>query len=184
MEPEEYIKWGIDMIKKINELYPEYNEYKFSRFVYWKLELSHNQLITRQTEWFNNHKHLYEMFWNRVLYYREHKEEALENIKNVRLTNDIFLKTETIPIPKTNKKESVFIKSTNTEKVKENDSDPFMSSSVSKPKNIIKKNTIKKKDKEDIFLSSDNKELLYKNSKEENNDEEVLVLVKNNRKKK
>lgn len=181
MDTEEYIKWGDNMKSRINELYPEFNEYKFSRFVYWKLELSHNQLITRQIEWFNDHKYLYEMFWNRVLYYREHKEEALENIKNVRLTNEIFLKTETIPIPKTIKKESVFIKATNIETTKENDSDPFRSSSVSKPNNIIKKT---KKHKEDIFLSSDNKELLYKNSKKENEDEEVLVLVKNNRKKK
>jgi putative phage-type endonuclease len=173
MEPEEYIKWGNNILSKVPILYPELNEYKFSRYVYWKLELSHNQLITRQIEWFNNHKHLYEMFWNRVLYYRENREEAIENIKNQRLSNDIFLKTETIPILKSKKKESIFIKSTIKEDIKKIDSDPFLSSPKSKTK---------QKHKEDIFLSSENRELLYKNSRKES-EEETLVLVKNNKKK-
>jgi putative phage-type endonuclease len=101
MTGHEYKLWTTNTIKNLKTLYPELvSKYKFSKVVYWKLAKSHNELITRQIEWFENNKSKYEKFWSRVLYYREHLEEAKEDIQGQRLSNDVFLYTDSMRIPK------------------------------------------------------------------------------------
>jgi putative phage-type endonuclease len=173
MTPLEYRTWAKETIKNIQTLYPEFNEkYKFSRVVYWKLLKSHNELITRQPTWFLNNYNTLKKFWDRVVYYREHTDEAKEDIINQRLSNEVFLLTETEKLPKIKsvqqfKKDNVFIKSeqnNQNNRVNQIDIDVFASSSeiqnqinVSKSvsskssKLIIQKN---KKD-DDIFASSE-----------------------------
>jgi putative phage-type endonuclease len=173
MTPLEYRSWAKETIKNITTLYPEFNEkYKFSRVVYWKLLKSHNELITRQPKWFEENYNTLKKFWDRVVYYREHTDEAKEDIINQRLSNDVFLLTETDKLPKIKsiqqfKKDNVFIKSEQNNQI---DVDVFATSSeiqnqpnqpnlLSKSKTIQNKTTsskllIQKKD-DDIFASSE-----------------------------
>ena len=103
MTADEYKKWWSSTITNLNSLYPELvKHYKYSRVVFWKLELSHNELITRQNSWFDKYKDHYTKFWNRVLYYRNHLNEAREDLIEQRLSNDVFLNTSSDRIPKTN----------------------------------------------------------------------------------
>ena len=176
MSPTEYKKWTQDTIANLNTLYPELtSEYKFSKVVYWKLELSHNELITRQIDWFEQHKKQYKMFWDRVLYYRDHKDEAIEDLLNQRLSNEVFLLSESIKIPKikslssfkkqndsTNleQNDSIFMKSNKASDSilsEHNSSDIFLSSSPTIPitsKTKIKTNTKTKSKNDDEFLNS------------------------------
>jgi len=174
MTPSEYKIWTTNTINNLDKLYPELtNEYKFSKVVYWKLENSHNELITRQIEWFDKYKNQFEKFWNRVLYYRNRLDEAKEDLIDQRLINELFLVSDELKIPKfksmssynkqlLNESNSVFIKPKITSK-----DDLFLSSDA--PKNIeISKKKIQKDDlflssnaskkkiqKDDLFLSSD-----------------------------
>jgi len=150
--PIEYKKWSIYTIKNIKILYPDFNTtYKFSRVVYWKLIKSHNELITRLPEWFKKKYNILEKFWNRVKYYREHSDEAKEDIQNQRLSNSIFLSTEDNKIPKTKSSvqykkqyENIFIKLNN---------------------NIDKKELTKELIKEkDVFASSESEDKIDNNS--------------------
>ena len=101
MTPAQYKVWWTNTLTNIKTLYPDLvKDYKFSRIVFWKLELSHNELITRQTKWFDDHKLLYEQYWNRILYYRDHLDEAKEDIKEQRLSDEVFLYTPQPKIPK------------------------------------------------------------------------------------
>lgn len=102
----EYNEWVEYTINNLNILYPEYNNYKYSRTIYWKLESSHNELITRKKEWFNNNKYLYEIFWKRVLYYREHLDE-IEDIMNNNLTNKYLLSSNEIKILQSEKEYNI-----------------------------------------------------------------------------
>jgi putative phage-type endonuclease len=166
--PTEYKTWTDFIIKNWTKLYPDYAlEYKFNKIVYWKLKMSHNELIMRQPAWFDSTKDLYKKFWERVEYYRKNIEEAKIDIKEQRLSNEVFLQTDTPKIGKITslnnyKKDqhnsSIFIKS------KQNlESETFLSSSdkeinqnqkLPKTKNTTKTNKPNKKN-DDIFLSSD-----------------------------
>lgn len=207
MTADENIKWANDTIKDLDNQYPEITKnYKFSRVVYWKLMLSHNELVTRQQNWFDDNKHLYKQFWDRVLYYRSRLDEAKEDILNQRLSNDTFLKTITNKIPKrtssTNSSDSneIFINST---KCKKDKNDVFIDSSDSpKNKSIFIKQIVPKKqnNKKDIFIDDSNKTIvkkmdepipkpipLYKEmtTDQVNNDDMLdLVMIMENRKKK
>jgi putative phage-type endonuclease len=172
--PEEYKEWAKKTVKNIKTLYPEFNEkYKFSRLVYWKLVKSHNELIMRQTKWFEKHYDTFKRFWNRVKYYRAHPDEAKEDIIGQRLSNEVFLLTEQdkIPIVKSLAKyKNIFIKN-NTESnnsknnIVDDPCDVFLSSSDNKDKTILdkpskkltsKKADVKKMIKEvDMFQSSE-----------------------------
>lgn len=167
MTSDEYKKWWSSTISNLNTLYPQLvKHYRYSRVVFWKLELSHNELITRQPEWFNKYRNHYAKFWDRVLYYRNHQDEAREDLIEQRLSNDVFLNTTTDRIPKTNtitKKtlSNIFIsnKSDKSEK-SEPENDIFVDSSESKP--IAKVNNISTnikskpviKTNNDIFVDS------------------------------
>jgi putative phage-type endonuclease len=171
MTPNEYIDWANQTISNIKTLYPELVEkYVVSKCVYWKLELSHNELITRQCDWFESNRKHYEVFWDRVKYYRNHMDEAIEDIVDQRLTNDIFLNTKSIRIPKnksSKKVKDIFIK--NTDKYNKVDKDIFRSSSeddiitkTSKSQqsvNLVPKNNQIIKKQNDVFLSSDSDEI-------------------------
>jgi hypothetical protein len=100
MNPNEYSIWIDNTLKNIHSLYPEYDEYYYSRSVYWKLEMSHNELIMRQKEWFENNKHLFEIFWNRVMYYRNNMDEAQDDIVKQKLTNQQLLSNKSDKISK------------------------------------------------------------------------------------
>ncbi len=190
MTAQEYKDWATETIKNINTLYPEYkNDYKFSKIVYWKLELSHNELITRQVNWFESNKLLFERFWDRVIYYRNHLDEANEDIVEQRLSNDIFLNSTTIKIQKNNnKKNEIFIKPTNNE-------DIFLDSSDDKVKVKTKTKTKTKTKVEiknnDIFLDSSEEKPKPKPKPksipvqimDDNNELLDLVLITENRKK-
>lgn len=203
MTPNEYKLWTDETLKNLNNLYPELaGEYGFSRVVYWKLNTSHVELITRQCEWFKMHKPLYDKLWKRVLYYREHIDEAKEDIIGQRLSNDIFLTTETTRIPKIGKKinNNVFLSSNgqknddiflSSDKQCEDNDDVFLSSSDKKYKNnngfLI--GSIKQCKKPILTnVVKPNKPIhLYKNvgSTTDQNDETLdLVIITENRKKK
>jgi len=208
MTGEEYIEWAKDTVKNLKTLYPELvNEYKFSRVVYWKLEKSHNELITRQPEWFEAHKKDYAKFWSRVLYYRKHLDEAKEDLIEQRLSNEVFLQTETDRIPKiksftqfkksvgtNDDSSSIFIKSTG----KKDSDDIFLSTSdnsaVTKPKPVSKPVSKKQKytdelnksksvkNNDDIFLTSesptkDKKIPLYKESTQIEDDDNLDLVM-------
>lgn len=198
MTPNEYKLWIDETLRNINNLYPELTkEYKFSRIVYWKLNTSHAELITRQNEWFNIHKPLYDKLWNRILYYRKHIDEAKEDIIGQRLSNDIFLMTETNRIPKIGKKNNNDIFLSSSDKQYKNNDDVFLSSSDKQCKSKTKNDTFlvnpnnQCKDKDDVFLSSSDKSNqpthTHKNFEsvtDHNNDMLDLVIITENRKKK
>jgi putative phage-type endonuclease len=114
MNPNEYSIWIDNTLKNIDSLYPDYKEYSYSRTVYWKLELSHNELIIRQKDWFQNNKHLFEIFWNRVLYYRNNLNEARDDIVKQKLSNQFLLSNKNNKISKQilkekDKKKDIFL---------------------------------------------------------------------------
>lgn len=212
MSVNDYLAWKDFILNNLNKLYPELiSKYKFSRFVYWKLEKSHNQLIERQQLWFDQHKKMYEKFWNRVLYYRTHKLEAEADIRNQRLSNDVFLLTETEKIPKIesikkfrdNKEEN-----TNSHKLKKQPTDSeseeiFLSSDSKEQTNKKNENKLKLGAANEIRTNKKNSNKLNKpkisvmpvipvmpvmsvhNSTNKKNDDNLeLIIVKENRKKK
>ena len=69
---------------------------RYNCVVYWKLELSHNELIIRQKEWFENNKHLFETFWNRVMYYRNNMDQSVDDDDALPLYDDVNLKVKYI----------------------------------------------------------------------------------------
>ena len=195
--PAEYKEWEEYTIKNMATLYPKLiKEYKYSRTVYWKLILSHNELIIRQPNWFNTHKHMFETFWNRVLYYRTHMLEAQTDIVNQRLSNEVFLQTITNKIPKIDAANSLKMYKNNS---KNNSSDEnsshkckqkqstvdvnnlFLNSSEESPK--INNNP---KIKIDILVPDVNStKNIINNENDNDNDNENdldLVIVKENRK--
>jgi putative phage-type endonuclease len=207
MNESEYKLWIDTTIKNLHSLYPELiSEYRYNKVVYWKLQSSHNELIMRQQEWFQANKEYYRIFWNRVLYYREHIDHAKYDLIDRRLSNDLFLKTDTDRIIVKEpiiKKDSIFIKSTNKEK----NTDEFLSSSDKQVKIISKKPLSKKQEyinrKVEIISSESEKPAhapaptptpmpikipVYKNSINTNNnfdnDNLDLVMIGENRKKK
>jgi hypothetical protein len=134
-------------------------DYTFSRVVYWKLKLSHNELITRQPEWFEQYKPQFEKFWNRVLYYREHKNEAKIDLFDRRTTNELLLNSEEIRV--TNDIDNIFIKQTSDHNDDHNSNDMFLTSSdnskIKQSKVKTYNKTYKSKDN-----SKDNKKKVFK----------------------
>lgn len=119
--PLEYINWSKNMIKNLDKYYPDLTkDYYYSRCVYWKLILSHNELVVRQDIWFEKNKEKYKLFWDRVLYYREHKNEVKEDIIDQYMTNQYLLTLKTDKIPK--KKEGI-----KSKKISNKEDDPFLS---------------------------------------------------------
>lgn len=211
----EYKTWTTETVKNLKTLYPELmTEYKFSRIVYWKLETSHNELITRQIEWFKTHISKYEKFWARVLYYRNHLNEAKEDLIEQRLSNEVFLYTDSIRIPKINslarappteikkslKSNDIFISDNHDNKHNSNTSnDIFLTSSeptvkkqallsslVSKTKQTV----LGKKKKSPALTNKKNDNIdifldsVESNKNDNNNGLLDLVMVTGNRKKK
>lgn len=171
MTPSEYDNWTTETIKNLSTLYPDLvKDYTFSRVVYWKLQLSHNELIMRQPEWFEQYKSQFEKFWNRVLYYREHKDEAKIDLFDRNATNELFLNSEDLRVVVDT--DDIFIKQTSDHKDENNDNDMFLTSSEDIKKKQKRKTSInigqtkpkkpfKKLDtKNDLFLtSSDDKKI-------------------------
>jgi putative phage-type endonuclease len=121
MTEEEYKNWYEFTINNINTLYPEYTDkYKFNKLLYWKLDLSHNELITRNKIWFESNKHKFQLFWNRVLFYRNNKELIENDILQNKFNHYYFYSNEDLRLNfnnifiKNNKKkptESLFLSS-------------------------------------------------------------------------
>jgi putative phage-type endonuclease len=160
MTPSEYDKWTTETINNLPTLYPDMvKDYTFSRVVYWKLKLSHNELITRQPEWFEQYKPQFEKFWNRVLYYREHKNEAKIDLFDRRTTNELLLNSEEIRV--TNDIDNIFIKQTSDHNDDHNSNDMFLTSSdnskIKQSKVKTYNKTYKSKDN-----SKDNKKKVFK----------------------
>lgn len=168
MTPNEYDKWTTETIKNLSTLYPDMiKDYTFSRVVYWKLQLSHNELIMRQTEWFEQYKPQFEKFWNRVLYYREHKDEAKIDLFDRNASNELFLNSEDIRV--TVDIDDIFIKQISDHNDEQyNNNDMFLTSSEDKKKQkrktSIKINQTKPKK---IFKKLDNKNDLFLTSSED-----------------
>ena len=140
MTPSEYDKWTTETIKNLSTLYPDMTkDYTFSRVVYWKLKLSHNELIMRQPEWFEQYKPQFEKFWNRVLYYREHKDEAKIDLFDRRASNELFLNSEDLRV--TFDIDDIFIKQTRDHNDDNNSNDMLLTSSEDKKKHKRKTST-------------------------------------------
>jgi len=118
MSENEYDKWEERQLKNLEVNYPEiYKSYTYSQTKYWKLNKSHNILINRNKEWFNNALPKFRNIWNKILYYREHKDEIEEDIINKRLysqqildckTDKIIVEAKSININKSKKHEFDF----------------------------------------------------------------------------
>ena len=178
----EYKTWTMSTIQNLNILYPElYTDYVYSRVVYWKLKSSHNELITRQPEWFESKKEYYRIFWERVLYYRTHIEHAHLDLINRRIPNNKFLESNIIRIQATTD-ESIFIKSNLKTKAKQvtksHLTDEFIISSDSPP-TVINSSKPTPKPKQIAKIP------IYKNSSNNNSnsDELDLFMISNNLKK-
>lgn len=166
MTPSEYNKWTTETINNLPTLYPDMVEnYTFSRVVYWKLQLSHNELIMRQPEWFEQYKPQFEKFWNRVLYYREHKNEAKIDLFDKRVSNELFLNSEDIRV--TIDIDDIFIKQTNYHNDEHNDNDMFLTSSENKEKQSKIKTYNSKDNKKKVFKKLDIKNDLFLTSSED-----------------
>ena len=74
----ELIQWEMD-----NKVKLEKNENcLYSRTIYWKIEEYSKSEIWRDNNWWNENKHIYTEFWNKVLYYREKGyDELLKPVK-------------------------------------------------------------------------------------------------------
>ena len=162
---DDYKNWTDNTIKNLNILYPELvKKYVYNRIVYWKLESSHNELIIRQKEWFEKYKENYRIFWNRVMYYRNHLEFAKIDLINKKIPNNVFLNTT---VDRIIINDDIFIKSKSPKKKQV---DEFLSSSdkdKKSPNLIVKK------------LNTP----VYKNTVNTNSDELDLVMIGENRKK-
>ena len=195
IDTDEYLDWIKSTVENLHILYPDLTtDYRFSRVVYWKLQSSHNELIMRQTDWFESNKEHYRIFWNRVLYYRANIDLAKIDLINKNISNKIFLNSREDRILSI-EKESVFIKS----KPKSIIVDEFLSSSdtisksKSKTKSIVvdeflssspteSKPKIKTKSKKNKQPVEKIKTLVYKNSSIIDNTQIDLVMIENKKK--
>jgi putative phage-type endonuclease len=83
MDINEYDDWSINILSNWMITNSELAEtYYFEKIVYWKLELSHNVLIKRDRNFFNNIYPILEETWKRVLYYRDNLDK-LDELKRI-----------------------------------------------------------------------------------------------------
>lgn len=92
MSNEEYDEWTLQTITDLYSVFKKkekimlekekeninIEDYYYDKVLYWKLVKSHNVTIHRDREWFARVKPKFEALWKRVLYYREHMDEARE----------------------------------------------------------------------------------------------------------
>ena len=88
----QYKRW---IIRELENLEP--GEFIFDRLLYWKLKKAHNVCINYDHEWFQSIMPKLNETWNKVLYYREHMDEAKElqkKLNPVKKYDDAFISSE------------------------------------------------------------------------------------------
>ena len=73
----EYDQWVLENISSLHNN-DKYKDYIFDRILYWKLVKSHNVTIVRDTKWFEDNFPKYKELWDKILYYKENKNEAIK----------------------------------------------------------------------------------------------------------
>ncbi len=149
MDLYQYDKWIIDTISQFyQKYYPIMKDYVFDRVLYWKLENSHNVVISRDRNWFTRVKPLYEKLWDKVLFLRDRPKEALK------FKEDLINKKKKKTTPKrkdTSSNEDLFVNSDSSDV--EDESNNKKTKSKTKNKIIFKKKT--NNNNEDLFVDSD-----------------------------
>jgi putative phage-type endonuclease len=76
----QYRKW---VLKELSDLpnKTKFKDFRFDKLLYWKVKLAHNVCIKYDKEWFNTCIIRLKKVWEKVLYYREHMNEA-KQLKN------------------------------------------------------------------------------------------------------
>jgi len=77
----EYDMW---ILKEIQSLHINYPNHVFDRILYWKLIDSHNVVIKRDREWFQENLPKYKELWDKVISYRENPREQKKLIKPIK----------------------------------------------------------------------------------------------------
>lgn len=73
---EQYQRWADNMSQNYYKHYPDLmKDYYYDKPLYWRLESSHNYLIKRNKQWFNDTLPKLQEFWNRVVFYRENESD-------------------------------------------------------------------------------------------------------------
>jgi len=72
MSPDDCDKWIAEVLADFHD---EYVGSTFHKVIYWKLELSHNEIIMRDREWFSDNYSTFEKMWKYVNYFREHEDK-------------------------------------------------------------------------------------------------------------
>ena len=153
----EYDQWVLETISQLyGKYYPIMKDYVFDRVLYWKLENSHNVIILRDKVWFAKVHPTFKEIWEKIVYLRDRPKEALkfkEDLLSKRRTykkrssKKNSSKSDSTKSDSSKSKESLFVNS---------DSD---SESENKKKKLIKKVTVRKKQKnivtENLFVDSD-----------------------------
>ena len=88
----QYKRW---VIRELENLEP--GEFIFDRLLYWKLKIAHNVCINYDYAWFESIMPKLSETWNKVLYYREHMDEAKvlhKKINPVKKYDDAFISSE------------------------------------------------------------------------------------------
>lgn len=136
MSDKEYDEWIKNQFDNLQTNYPDiYENYKFSKVKYWKLDKSHNILITRDRQWFANALPKFRNIWNKIVYYRNNKAEVETDIISKRLTSEQILNCQTDKII-TNR--DIFFKNVTTKNLEKNDDYQFSSETTS-PKKVYNK---------------------------------------------
>ena len=81
MDHKEAKKWFKTMKKKLKKEDPNYKSYKFVEPLYWKLTYYSCIRIYKDNNWIQRNIPTFYQFWNKILYYRENKNEYNELIK-------------------------------------------------------------------------------------------------------
>ncbi len=55
--------------------HPMYDKYCFDKVIYWRLEKSHNVLIERDRDWFEEKLPVFKKMWDYVLFFRQNKDK-------------------------------------------------------------------------------------------------------------
>ena len=84
MTLDDYNKWYNYIVNNYQKHYPELVEkYYFDKILYWKLESSHNLIIKRDKEWFNNNLPKLKDFWDKVELYRNNEDEKQKYLNKI-----------------------------------------------------------------------------------------------------
>jgi putative phage-type endonuclease len=134
MDIVEYDSWVMNTLTNWMTHYNELSEtYIFEKIIYWKLKLSHNVLIKRDTTFFRNIYPLLEDTWSKVLYYRSNLDK-LNDLKSIIEKRKKYKKFDTEII-------------VNDNKILENKIDFLYKT--------IEKKSVKKTEKKNIVLTCD-----------------------------